>query len=440
MRIKAVPVVVAVVVAVAAVAYAQKALPRYYAKRLLDRAGIELSSRDYIDAACRDDAGTVALMLAAGMDVNARAPDPRRNNMQTTALFCAASSGDAKLIDQLIARGAAVNATNEANETALFAAAYPSYAPFRARQTGFDAVAELLAKGAQIDAKSDNGTVLHAACRSGNMQLVNFLLDRGANPAIPDARGVPPLAVCATSTYNGASIPFDRLLVKGVNLDAVGADGATLLSRAVQRNDPEMLQKLLSLGANPNATDGAGDPPLIGAVRNMRLLTVLVDKGADVNHAGHDGTALVAALRMQSMDAAGYLISKGANPLVTDSHGNTPLHVAAQSVRTTAAIPMLLAAGALPDAANQEGNTPLHLAARIHNQAAVDALLAGGAKVNIKNYAGQTPLALSRAPWGMPPMLPFVGGGVGSVGVAPGGGNRQPNDLERDLIRHGGRQ
>jgi len=444
MKIKPIPVIAALVVAAGAAAYAHKVLPRMYAHRLLETAGIELSSKDFIDAACRDDVGTIALMLDAGMNVNATAADPRRLNTQTTALYCAASNGDVKLIDLLIARGAAVNAANQANETALFAAAAPVYSFFRPRPSGFDAVAELLAHGAQINAKSDNGTVLHAACRAGNMKLVNFLLDHGANPAIPDAHGLPPLVVCATSTYNSAEIPFDRLLAKGANLNAAGPDGATMLTRAVQRNDPRLLQKLLSLGADPNAPDGAGDPPLIGAVRNMSLVTLLVDKGADVNRPGHDGTALIAALRMQSMDAVGYLLSKGANPLPTDSHGNTALHFAAQSMRTTAAIPMLLNAGALPNAQNQEGNTPLHFAARTHNQAAVDALLAGGAKVNIKNYAGQTPLAMARSPWGMPPMPPFVRGaaigGIGGMRFENRNDNHAPDALEKDLIRHGGKQ
>jgi ankyrin repeat protein len=408
--------------------------PGIYAKHILKKGHIELSSKEFVDSACREDTGTVLLMLAAGMDVNTKAPDEHRNNIQTTALYCAASKGNTKLIGLLIDHGAALEAANPINETALMAAV--SSAP-RIYQNNFDAVTALLDRGAQVNAKSDNGTVLHIACRTGNMKLVNLLLDRGANPALADGKGAPPLNSCAVNMYNSSDIPFDRLLVKGVDINATSQDGTTLLSRAVQSGNIKLVDKLLSLGASPNTTDGTGDTPLIYAVRNMEMLNMLVDKGANVNQPGKNGTPLAAALRFQSMSAVGYLLSKGADPKVADVQGNTPLHYAAQFAASAQAIKMLVANGALPNVANLEGNTPLHLAARNHISTAVNDLLASGANPNARNFAGQTPLTMERSGGGFPSQISTLAIPAlnrPSVPLPQGG---PASDIAKTLIKHG---
>lgn len=367
--------------------------PKFYAKHILKKGNIELSAKALVDSACREDTGTVLLMLAAGMDVNAMAPDERRNNIQTTALYCAAAKGNTRLIGLLADHGASLELANQLNETPLIAAV--SSAP-RLFQNNFDAVSTLLDRGAQINAKSDSGTALHVACRTGNMKLVNYLLDRGANPALTDNKGAPPLHSCTINMYNSNDIPFDRLLAKGVDINSISPDGSTLLSRAVQSGNIKLVEKILTLGAGPNTADASGDPPLVYAVRNQEMMAVLVDKGANPNLAGKTGTPLIAALKFQSMSAVGYLLSKGADPKLADAQGNTPLHFAAQYVNTAPAIKTLVANGAIPNAANLEGNTPLHFAARNHNAQAVADLLSSGAKPNQKNDAGQTPLALEK--------------------------------------------
>jgi cytohesin len=419
--------------------------PGLYARHVLKQADIELSTKEFVDSACREDIGTVILMLAAGMNVNATAADERRNNVQTTALYCAASRGNIKLIKLLVEHGASLELANQQNETPLFAAVN---APPRNFQPNFEAVTALLDKGAQINAKSDNGTVLHVACRSGNIKLVNFLLERGADPSITDARGLTPLNSCAVFSFNGAEFPFDKLLVKGVNINAVGPDGTTLLGRAVMSGNVKLAEKLLALGAAPNIPDATGDTPLAHAVRSIEMMGLLLDKGADINQQGRNGTALIAAIRSQALPAVGFLLSRGADPKIADQQGNTPLHHAAQFANMVPVIKMLIAHGASPNAANLEGNTPLHIAARSRAAPAVEELLADGARPNEKNYAGQTPLALEKAGGGQP----FPIGAIGMampvpVAVQAGGGYVQPQqpssgaqaEIEKTLIRHGGK-
>ncbi|OAS13258.1 stalk domain-containing protein [Paenibacillus oryzisoli] len=74
-------------------------------------------------------------------------------------------------------------------------------------------------------------------------------------------------------------------------------DGLTTLSFAIQRNNVEMLEMLLKSSADPNLSlVGFGDfiRPLISAVfeKDPRIVQLLIEYGADVNHTTREGTAL----------------------------------------------------------------------------------------------------------------------------------------------------
>lgn len=415
--------------------------PKLYSAYLLKTAGVEASGQNLVQATCRDDVGTVLLMLEAGVNVNVKATlSEQGDTAERTPLYCAAGTGDTGLANLLIQHGASLDTPSQDGETPIFAAVRPGSIPYAKPGSNLAMLDYLLAKGANINAKSVNGTVLHLACRIGNVKLLNYLLDHHANPAIADSRGVPPIGACAANSYIADQIPFDRLLVKGVNLNAPGSDGLTLLSRAVESNNLALVNKLISLGANVSAADTDGDTPLIHAVRNKQLLTLLISKGADINHPGQNGTALNAALNMQQMDTVAYLLSKGANPTVADMKGNTPLHYAARTAHDTAAIPMLIAAGARVNAVNQDGDTPLHIAIRYGNEPGAKALIGHGAKVNIKNYANQTPLDLARTA-GAPPAPPDLGGDNTPPPIVNGqqSNGNVSNQLEKLLKHHGAR-
>ncbi len=88
-------------------------------------------------------------------------------------------------------------------------------------------------------------------------------------------------------------------------------DGLSTLSFALNPNNVEMLELLLKSGANPNQSlVGFGDflRPLVSAVfdKDPRIVQLLVDYGADVQHTTREGTALDTAkklLKEQKNDA-----------------------------------------------------------------------------------------------------------------------------------------
>ena len=130
--------------------------------------------------------------------------------------------------------------------------------------------------------------------------------------------------------------------------------------------DVERVRDLLRRGADPDARNDEGHPPLVSAVLggSLALLDVLLRGGADVD--------------------------------ARDPYGCTPLHFAAQEVLPEMA-ERLIAKGADVNAQDEEGNTPLARAIFFARgrRAIVDLLRRHGAKDDIPNLAGETPRALA---------------------------------------------
>lgn len=96
-----------------------------------------------------------------------RAAAPRRD-----AIFEAASSGNVRLIGQLISQGANVNQANNERETALHMAAAKGH---------YSAVIYLLNHGANINARTINNWLpIHHATRFRHAQIANYLKQRGS--------------------------------------------------------------------------------------------------------------------------------------------------------------------------------------------------------------------------------------------------------------------
>lgn len=163
---------------------------------------------------------------------------------------------------------------------------------------------------------------------------------------------------------------------------------AKALLIATRDGDIDRALALVEAGADPDTAPTIDDrdqrPVLMLAalLPDTRLLRALIAKGADVNRASGGITPLLAATRDSwhgRAEAVMTLLANGANPLVADADGNTPLHGAVLSAEAGVAA-MLLDASAPINALTRSGTSPLAVACRAANWPLAKFLLERGAK------------------------------------------------------------
>jgi ankyrin repeat protein len=139
--------------------------------------------------------------------------------------------------------------------------------------------AALLDKGVNPDSRDGLGrTALVTAAVAGHVEMVRFLLARGADVNVPSVDGH--TALSGAIANNRREI-FQLLLSKGAAVDGASGSGAPLIYACVFKRI-EFAKVLLSRGAKANVKDQAGRTPL-GVARgneDNELMTLLVSHGA----------------------------------------------------------------------------------------------------------------------------------------------------------------
>ena len=122
-----------------------------------------------------------------------------------------------------------------------------------------DVVLELLKHGADPDQPSsgDDWTPMVHASRCCHHEIVQDLLDAGANISIANAMGVTPLHKAASF---GQLAVFRKLVEMGASFDVQDADGNTPLHIASKCNFPLIVKFLLDKGAS-STTNKSGQAP-----------------------------------------------------------------------------------------------------------------------------------------------------------------------------------
>jgi hypothetical protein len=119
---------------------------------------------------------------------------------------------------------------------------------------------QLLAKDAPVTAVgSDGGTVLHRVSHYDRPDMVQLLLDAGADISVQNQWGRAPLHVAAR---RGCREVAALLLARGADPNATTREGWTTLHVAHRAGQPEMVELLLAAGADPQKRDSAGKLPV----------------------------------------------------------------------------------------------------------------------------------------------------------------------------------
>lgn len=139
-----------------------------------------------------------------------------------------------------------------------------------------------------------------------------------------------------------------------------------------------------------------GETPLYLAVEENRaaLIPALLERRADIFAADNKGITPLVKVLNENTDMLNVLITEGTAAL-SDSGGNTPLHIAVRNHAGADTINLILDKKASINARNKEGDTSLHLAVRQNEKEAGEVLTARGADIFGTNARGESPLFLS---------------------------------------------
>lgn len=232
----------------------------------------------------------------------------------------------------------------------------------------------------------ENDTPLTAAVRENNFNTVKFLIDNGADVNRP-AYWETPIGVAA---YNGYVKIAEILIKHGADVNVQAEDGVTPLVNAILTNKPEMVDLLLSNGANPNyVLPDTGESPIIIAARNgnTKMVDSLINDGANVNYLDSGSlTSLDWAMIRNHSDCAEILINKGA--LITENRSNRPMMIALFRKNFKIA-QLLISKGANVNALAYNKMPLIVWCAKNSNDEAVEFLIKQGADVRLRDAAGQ---------------------------------------------------
>lgn len=394
-------------------------------------------------ATYHDDAELVALLVKAGANVNAV------NRYGVPPLAQACTNRNAEIVNLLLKAGADANAKMKGSETVLMLAA---------RSGNVEAVKALLTGGARVKDRERLGqTALMWAAAEGHTGVVRALmaagadfnetLDSGFNAFLFAVRGGH-LDTVRALIAAGADVKALMKRNQGSARRSFGTRPVTPLILAIQNGHFELAIALVEAGADPNdirtgytplhavafmrrpdSSDSSDPAPAQGAGRmtSNTFVRELVKRGANVNYrlppdapakqpntwsavAAPGSTPFLIAADRVDVPLMKLLIELGADPLLPNFDGTTPL-LAAAGVGTNEpeeeagdesealeAVKLLLDLGADVNTVDKNGDTAMHGAAFNISPRVVQLLADRGANPQIwknPNKAGGTPLFIA---------------------------------------------
>jgi ankyrin repeat protein len=310
---------------------------------------------------------------------------------EVTALHLAASMGLAKVASMLLGATSNIDAMDETGKTPLAVA----------MERGFEKAVEfLLNSGACVDLHHGHGRAVLLLVTERSWHKAGEIITGKAKSLLKD-----PAATHADdgvsfllAAYEGKIDEIERLFEwSNISEDANHDIGAMTLFLAVEREDLNMVQTLLSLGLNPNTKDNTGQASLHRATRraNEAMIKLLLERGAEIDCKDDDGrTPWSANVRMADKHVLKVLLDAGADPSTRGLQGVSELYTAAKDGEVDC-VKYMLECGTDPSIKTNYDWTPLHWASADGYIECVKLLLAAGANPSALSDQNVTPLDLA---------------------------------------------
>ena len=259
-----------------------------------------------------------------------------------------------------------------------------------ARHGSDESVRQLLALGADVNARGSAGRTPLAACaEGGRLELAEFLLGHGANPGSRDENDKTPLLIALEAGHEPLTLLLSRH-DKRLAEDRPYWD--TVIIGAANKGFSRFLRGAFPRGAERNLT--APSQALVEAAHrgHIDVVRLLLDQDVPVKSNSTDtAMALLTAVECGHREIVELLLRRGAPITAKPVYEWTALSLACYGGRTDLAR-LLCEAGACADQGENDPIQPLGLAAENGDASLAELLLKAGANPNQADASGYPPL------------------------------------------------
>ena len=346
------------------------------------------------------DLKTAEILLEHNADVNAR------SSHNLTPLHCIPHSEGTRVLILLHEKGADINAFDKNKNRIAHKAASKGDSASLLFKVASDLGADLEVPGAH------GNTPAHHAADSGSKIILGLLNQNDINiQTVRNTEGYTPLMVAARS---GKLEAMRFLLEKGASYNVVDSDGRSLIELSIHWGNPGMMSLLQEYGANYQHVTTAGSDvhPIWKAVHEGQSASVarLLDGGVSVEYEHHGVRMLQLAIEVDNLEVVRLLLDRGAAVDVPDTRGWTALHSAAWSGDLGTFL-LVLQKADNKEPKDQQGWTPLDIAA-FYKHHAITKLLDPEGKVKEFAWANAGRIRISAKSYYRPPIVDSVISGV----------------------------
>lgn len=193
-----------------------------------------------------------------------------------------------------------------------------------------------------------DSTPLMEAVSNGNSDIVDLLIEKGADLDIQDNEGLTALQLAFVQGEGDMKYIIEKLVISGANVNLLDNDGENVLHTASNKcTDPNIIYLLHNYGADPNHLDKEGCTPLYNSCMAfcldefdendpkfppLEIVEAYLNINSNVNQRCTEtgDTPLLYAVGSGRIETVKLLLKYGADPYITNNEDEDSFDMAMQ--------------------------------------------------------------------------------------------------------------